>query len=336
MRKLALCSALLALIGVMPALAAERMPPASGLQDAVSTEKLQREDGVWHVRGDDGEVVHVFADINSAENAEHRIGGMQDMQGLQNFTQPMALRSGAYGVFSASYGAVPGQMNDHGGAVVSNAAFLPIFYNAATATALRSGIDAFVNAFSNSDPGMKVITQYSKPGNAISASLTHSADLVDDAGTPNRISDNGIHSYLTGLFNAGRIPVSTNTIYGVYLPQGTTSTLGSARSCTSYCGYHSSYTYNGNTILYAVFPYLTCSGCSLSGKTVLDMETIVTSHEIREAITDPVNAWWESSSGYEDDDKCAWHNLYQQPGGAWVQPEYSNALAGWPRGCVTP
>jgi hypothetical protein len=66
------------------------------------------------------------------------------------------------------------------------------------------------------------------------------------------------------------------------------------------------------------------------------METIVTSHEIREAITDPVNAWWESASGYEADDKCAWHNLYQQTGGAWVQPEYSNALAGWPRGCVTP
>ena len=145
-----------------------------------------------------------------------------------------------------------------------------------------------------------------------------------------------MQSYLSGLFSAGKIGVSTSTIYGVYLPQGTVSTSGSSRSCTGYCGYHSSYTYNGITVLYAVFPYNDCSGCSLSGKTVVDMETIVTSHEIREAITDPVNAWWESSSGYEADDKCAWHNLYQQTGGAWVQPEYSNALAGWPRGCVTP
>ena len=160
--------------------------------------------------------------------------------------------------------------------------------------------------------------------------------MIHRFGSPGSISDSGVQSYLSGLFNAGRVFANTNTVYGVYLPQGTVSTLGRYRSCTSYCGYHSSYTYNGITVLYAVLPYNDCSGCSLSGKTVVDMMTIVTSHEIREAITDPVNAWWESSSGYEDDDKCAWHNLYQQTGGAWVQPEYSNALAGWPRGCVTP
>jgi hypothetical protein len=285
----------------------------------------QMEDGVWRVRGDNGEIVHVLPPPAAAEAFEHRFG-----------IQPPAEHMNGYSVFSPSYGANPGLLSDHGGAVVANAAFLPIFFNAATASALQSGVDGFVTNFTNSDPGMKVITQYSKSGFTISASLGHTADLVDNQSAPRRISDSGIQSYLTGLFNGGRISANPNTVYGVYLPQGTTSTLGSARSCTSYCGYHSSYTYNGMTILYAVFPYADCSGCSLSGKTVVNMETIVTSHEIREAITDPVNAWWESSSGYEADDKCAWHNLYQQTGGAWVQPEYSNALAGWPRGCVTP
>ena len=298
---------------------------ASLLIAAPSFAQQPMDDGVWHVRGDNGEIVHVLPGPAAAEAAEHRFG-----------YAPPPVRSGSYSVFSASYGTIPGQLNDHGSPVVSNAAFLPIFYNAATATALQSGIDNMLTAFSNSDPGMKVITQYSKTGNAISASLTHAADFVDNLAAPNRISDSSLRSYLTSLFNGGRISANGNTIYGIYLPQGTTSTNGSSRSCTSYCGYHSSYTYNGITILYAVFPYLTCSGCSLSGKSVLDMETIVTSHEIREAITDPVNAWWESTSGYEADDKCAWHNLYQQAGGAWVQPEYSNALAGWPRGCVTP
>jgi len=309
MRRSILFLALIALFGATQALA---QPP---------------EDGVWRVRGDKGEIVHVLPGPASAEAAEHRFGGAVPQTPTQ---------MNGYSVFNASYGAVPGQLNDHGGAVVSGAAFLPIFYNAATASALQSGIDAMVNNFSNTDPGMKVITQYSKTGNSISAALTHTADFVDNLAAPRRISDSQIQSYLTGLFNAARIPVSTSTVYGVYLPNGTTSTLGSSRSCSSYCGYHSSYTYNGQTILYAVFPYNNCSGCSLSGKTVVDMATIVTSHEIREAITDPVNAWWESSSGYEADDKCAWHNLYQQPGGAWVQTEYSNALAGWPRGCVTP
>jgi hypothetical protein len=293
-------------------------------------------DNVWHIRGDGGEIVHVFADINSAENSAHRSGGTVGPRGLEHGMADFPMQMNGYSVHNASYGSVPGLLSDHGGSVMSNAAFRPIFYNQATASALQSGIDNFLTNFSNSDPGMKVITQYSKSGNAISAALTHSSDFVDNKSAPNRISDSQIRSYLTGLFNAGSVSVSTSTVYGVYLPQGTTSTNGTARSCTSYCGYHSSYTYNGQTIKYAVFPYLTCSGCSLSGKTVVDMETIVTSHEIREAITDPVNAWWESSSGYEADDKCAWHNLYQQPGGAWVQPEYSNALAGWPRGCVTP
>lgn len=283
------------------------------------------QDGVWRVKGDNGETVKVLPTPAAAQAQEnHGLG-----------TQIPTAQNG-YSVFNASYGAVPGLLSDHGGSVVSAAAFLPVFYNGATAAVLQSGVDAMVNNFSGSDPGMKVITQYSKVGNPISATLIHVPDFVDNKSAPRRISDSGVQSYLTGLFNAAKIPVSTTTIYGVYLPQGTVSTLGSSRSCTSYCGYHSSYTYNGLTILYAVFPYNDCSGCSLSGKTVLDMETIVTSHEIREAITDPVNAWWESSSGYEADDKCAWHNLYQQTGGAWVQPEYSNALAGWPRGCVTP
>jgi len=283
------------------------------------------QEGPWKVKGDNGETVKVLPTPAAAQAQENHGLGQQI---------PMALNG--YSVFSASYGAIPGQMNDHGGSVVSSAKFLPIFYNGATAASLQSGIDAFVNNFSNSDPGMTVITQYSKTGNAISASLGHTADFVDNKAAPRRISDSGVQSYLSGLFTAGSIPVSTSTIYGVYLPQGTVSTLGSSRSCTSYCGYHSSYVRNGQTILYAVLPYNDCSGCSLNGKTVLDMMTIVTSHEIREAITDPVNAWWESASGYEADDKCAWHNLYQQTGGAWVQPEYSNALAGWPRGCITP
>ena len=283
------------------------------------------QDGVWRVRGDNGETVKVLPTPAAAQAQENHGMGTQIPTSVNGLS-----------VFNASYGAVPGVLNDHGGAVVSNAAFQPIFYNGATAASLQSGIDSFVNNFSGSVPGMTVIVQYSKTGNTISSSLTHVADFVDNKAAPRRISDSGVQSYLSGLFNAGSVSANDHTIYGVYLPQGTVSTAGSSRSCTSYCGYHSSYTYNGITVLYAVFPYNDCSGCSLSGKTVLDMETIVTSHEIREAITDPVNAWWESSSGYEADDKCAWHNLYQQTGGAWVQPEYSNALAGWPRGCVTP
>jgi hypothetical protein len=284
------------------------------------------EDGIWRIKGDDGETVKVLPTPASAKAHENHGDGEEI---------PMAING--YSVFGSSYGSNPGSLQNHGGYVISNASFFAVYYNSSSAATLQSGINSFVNNFSNSDPGMKVVTQYSANGYTVSASLGNAGSFVDSKTTPNRISDSQIRSYLAGLFSAGRVAFVPNTrIYGVYLPNGTTSTNGTARSCTNYCGYHSSFSYNGQTAIYAVFPYNNCSGCSLSGRTVLDMETIVTSHEIREAITDPVNAWWEASSGYEADDKCAWHNLYQQSGGAWVQPEYSNALAGWPRGCVTP
>ncbi|MEO8100546.1 MAG: hypothetical protein ABI811_22805 [Acidobacteriota bacterium] len=67
-----------------------------------------------------------------------------------------------------------------------------------------------------------------------------------------------------------------------------------------------------------------------------DLLTIVTSHEIREAVTDPgdngANGWYDLT-GYEAEDKCAWHNPYQmQSGGFWLQAEYSNSAGG----CVVP
>lgn len=70
------------------------------------------------------------------------------------------------------------------------------------------------------------------------------------------------------------------------------------------------------------------------------MMTIVASHEIREAVTDPgdngVNAWYDAS-GYEADDKCAWHNLYQMTNGRfWVQPEFSNGGTVAPSGVAYP
>ena len=119
--------------------------------------------------------------------------------------------------------------------------------------------------------------------------------------------------------------VSTNVIYGVYFPAGMKVTLQGGTSCRSFCGYHGNFNYNGHDIKYASFPYLNCSACMLSGLSVADMMTIVTSHEIREAVTDPdLNAWFDGA-GYEADDKCAWHNLYQTATGSfWVQPEFSN------------
>ena len=135
-------------------------------------------------------------------------------------------------------------------------------------------------------------------------------------------------------------------LYGLYFPKGMKISLQGGVSCSSFCGYHSHFTYNGQLIKYAAFPYTDCRACSVTGKTVADILTIVTSHEIREAVSDSLGSAWYDAAGYEADDKCAWHNLYQMTnGGFWVQPEYSNGgtvsrsgfTATYPGpGCVVP
>jgi len=268
----------------------------------------------WRIKGDRGETVKVLpspAKVPSA--AGHPVDA--PITGLT--------------VYSASYGS--GNLIDHGGLEIANAGFYQIYYDSSIPASITTGINGFIGVFGGGIPDYTIIRQYGSHA-PIAATLTNAGALFDTKGVPSTISDSQIQSYLAGLFNVGRVAANARTIYGVYLPPGTTSTIGSSASCTSYCGYHSVFTYGSLQIKYAVFPYLTCSGCSLSGKSVLDMLTIVTSHEIREAVTDPgdsgKNAWYDRR-GYEADDKCAWHHLYTV-GGYWVQPEYSNAN----KGCV--
>jgi hypothetical protein len=281
----------------------------------------------WRVRGDNGETVKVLPPPALAH---------ADQDGSPTFAPPADGNSPFLRTGVASYGTIPGHLDNHGGGVMASGnKIFNIYYTVATANQLQAGISGFLGSFSGTNPGMTILGQYGV-ASTFSVSGTYS-DPNNSA--PRSISDSGVQSYLASLFSAGKVAADASTLYGVYLPQGTKSTSGSSASCRNYCGYHSSFTYSGKTIKYAVYPYLDCSGCSLSGATVLDMITVVTSHEIREALTDPVNAWWESTSGYEADDKCAWHNLYRI-NGYLVQPEFSNAdtAAGQtkPGACVFP
>src|SRR5437868_919296 len=71
-----------------------------------------------------------------------------------------------------------------------------------------------------------------------------------------------------------------STVYEVFLPKyvpGTTklvySSDGSSTSCggpgLAYCAYHSSYWNGSNYVKYSIEPYPSCSGCQVSGWTVV-------------------------------------------------------------------
>ena len=233
---------------------------------------------------------------------------------------------------------------------MSNAGFWAIYWNRTVANSnqtslgyatLAEQMKAFVDSFGNdaayssqSTDDFSVVQQY---GPSISSTVKNWGVHVATQPSKSSVSDSGVRNFIAGLFNKGEVPAATNIIYGIYLPQGMKVTMSGGSSCSTFCGYHGHFNYGGVDIRYAVFPFLDCNACRLSNLSVADMLTIVASHEIREAVTDPqLNAWYDSS-GYEADDKCAWHNLYRMAeGGFWVQPEYSNGGAYPGPGCVVP
>jgi len=296
-------------------------------------------------RSDTGEVVRVLppeASIHASRDSQSRFAPASDKTA----------------VYPPSYGS--GNLIDHGGLEIPSAAFYAIYWNSSVANSnqtslgyatINEQLSAFIDNFpdntdydGSSTDDYEIVQQYGSHA-PIASTLANWGVLVDSQPTQPNIKDSAIRNYLASLFNSGRVVASSSTIYGVYFPPGMRVMLQGGMSCSSFCGYHGHFSYGGLQIKYAAFPYLNCSACKLSNLSVADMLTIVTSHEARESVTDPgdnnVDAWYDAA-GYEADDKCAWHNLYQMTRGAfWVQPEYSNggikSGVSYPgAGCIVP
>ena len=142
--------------------------------------------------------------------------------------------------------------------------------------------------------------------------------ITTDPGTS--VDDTAIQQMLnTGIANNTFPKPTANTLYFVYLPSGVTVTQGGSSSCTAFCGYHDDI---NSQIFYAIMPYPDCTGCE-STLAVLDALTQTSSHELCEAITDPIpgQGWYDQANG-EIGDICAWQS--KQVGGYTVQKEWSN------------
>ena len=135
------------------------------------------------------------------------------------------------------------------------------------------------------------------------------------------VDDSAIQTFLQQQISAGILPATTpNTLYFVFLPPGVTVTQGGSASCKVFCGYHDAI---NTSIFYAVMPYPGCAGC-LGGAAAFDALTSTTSHELCEAITDPIpgQGWYDDNNG-EIGDICAWQT--RTLGAYTIQLEWSNA-----------
>ena len=135
------------------------------------------------------------------------------------------------------------------------------------------------------------------------------------------VDDSAIQQFIQQEISSNSaVPQSTpNSLYFVYLPPGVSVSLDGSASCSTFCGYHNDIS---GQIFYAVMPYPDCAGCS-GALTVLDAITSTTSHELCEAITDPVpgQGWYDDANG-EIGDICAWQT--KKLGDYMVQLEWSN------------
>jgi hypothetical protein len=236
---------------------------------------------------------------------------------------PLTKTAAEIAVADKALAASPAQLTYRNGPMLSRVQVFPIFWGSAWASDPLRLLVGKLNAFFSfvlTSSLMDQLSEYDVSGfsvghGALAGSLTMTS--ADPAGT---VDDSSIQAFLQAQIAAKTIPMpSPNTLYFVYLPPGVVVTLGSSQSCQTFCGYHDQI--NGQ-IFYGVMPYPGCAGC-LGSLADFDALTSTSSHELCEAITDPIpgQGWYDDANG-EIGDICAWRT--KQLGAYQVQLEWSN------------
>ena len=199
-----------------------------------------------------------------------------------------------------------------------------IFWGQAWQQPANNDISVRMNAFFDYVLTSKLIDllhEYSVPGKTIGHGRRIGTSNPTSTEPGSSVDDSAIQQMLTKEIASGTLPAATaNTLYFVFLPPGTQVVQGGSASCKSFCGYHDA---TPNGLFYAVMPYPGCPGCT-GGLAALDALTSTSSHELCEAITDPIpgQGWYDDTYG-EIGDICAWKTRVLD--GHTIQLEWSNA-----------
>jgi hypothetical protein len=209
-----------------------------------------------------------------------------------------------------------------GGPLLTNVQVFNIFWgtkwSAGPGAAIATRLSDFYKAILVS-PLIDQLAEYNVAGKSIGHGSLVGAKAITANAPVASVTDTIIRTRLQGWIKARTVAATTpNTLYFIYLDPGIVSIMGGARSCSSYCGYHDAV----GKVYYAVMPYPSCAGC-LGGMAAFDALTGTSSHELCEAITDPVpgSGWYDTHNG-EIGDICAWQ--FKKVAGYTVQLEWSN------------
>jgi hypothetical protein len=132
-----------------------------------------------------------------------------------------------------------------------------------------------------------------------------------DAATPgNCLTDAQIQAEIMKVMKANGWTGGLDKIYLLYTSTGEGSCVGTICAYMDYCAYHSAITSVSPNIIYVNMPYGNLNVCqaegtpSPSGHPVTDAAISIASHEITEAITDPLLNAWYTAQGNEIGDLC--------------------------------
>jgi hypothetical protein len=237
------------------------------------------------------------------------------------------------------------RFHDYGGPVIPNVEVVDVFWNSSLDH--QGELASFFSGVLDS-PYVDWLREYDTPAQSIGRG-TFVTSFVDDVATTDHtvIHDADIERELSRLLDANLIPANdgVNRLYMVYLPSNTTTKMGDAISCVDFCAYHYAYRHAGKNVYYGVIPGVEnaqcAGGCTLPDDPMGTL-TVLSSHELIEAITDPANGlvapgatlvapmgWGDTTTGGEIADAC--QGKFGHVAGYLVESGWSNAA----NGCVS-
>jgi outer membrane protein assembly factor BamB len=266
---------------------------------------------------------------------------------------------------AAQHSTAPGPVQYHGGPVMQHTTTYAIFWEPPT---LQNGTPSHVSkrynnllmGYFNDVGGTELYdnnAQYYDGSGHIMNSSAFGTAWVDTSPYPaatcsytaassNCLTDAQIQTEIARAMDINGWTADLTRIFFVFTARGEGSCVdSSSKSCafTNYCAYHSNFTVNGQTVVYANIPYagtdLSACGVPDSPNSNIDADSAinVASHEQMGAVTDPQQNAWYNVSGDEIADPCNWNfnNLHLKGGTAnvdWrnhfyiVQREWSNVF----------
>lgn len=208
-------------------------------------------------------------------------------------------------------------LSNHGGAILANvqvqALYLGPDWNSSLA-GMRGQFEGFLQTtVSNSYLPMLRAGGFTGPGGATIGTGADTPGVIDPTSPPSDLLDSQIRSYLQADVGNLLQPASSNTLYFVFVQDGVVVDLGNGQtSVNAFSGYHTSFTTtSGQLIRYAVIPDAGSAGNSQAPwLSAFDTMTVVASHELAEAATDPDGRTWFDRSGNEVGDVVNGSTVY--------------------------